>query len=493
MKLKHFISFCIALCVLLIGIPMAVSALSETSMTDDGYSCGAISLTLSAPKYAFAGTSFTLETTYSGNRKSDKMIVPVLTKQFVAKAGGDGTVIYAKAPGNGTITVSDALTGCSGGCGKTLSAKVGVTVLNTVLEVDPTQQLLSVGESMNLTFSYSKDKDAEGLNGIGDYWAEALKQLVNITPDFTVTGDAVTVEKGVVTAVKVGTSVITVTIPHTSIKATCTVTVMASDTNIKVSTIAIPTASTIIIGQSKTITPVLSPIGSSNAAGTWSLSKTGIVTLEGNTFTAVGVGQVTATYTLEDRTRTASCIITVTENMVRATAVSLPSKLTVGVGETASLTPVFTPSNATNQNGVWIITAAGIVSRSGNEFTGLAAGSVTVIFKSEDSSKTASCLITVINSSATPTPVVKITGITVDKTSSEWVNGKLHIKAGSDYTVDYYLTPANANRSALIWTTSDTAVATVTDDVIHARAAGTATITIEAPSGVKQRFTVIVS
>ena len=75
------------------------------------------------------------------------------------------------------------------------------------------------------------------------------------------------------------------------------------------------------------------------------------------------------------------------------------------------------------------------------------------------------------------TPPVAITGITLSQTAASMTVG------GDALTLTATVAPDNATDKTVTWTTSDANVATVTDGVVTAVAAGTATITATATNG----------
>ena len=75
------------------------------------------------------------------------------------------------------------------------------------------------------------------------------------------------------------------------------------------------------------------------------------------------------------------------------------------------------------------------------------------------------------------TTTVDVTGINLDKTEASMTVG------GDALTLTATVAPANATNKTVTWTTSDPTVATVTNGVVTAVAAGTATITATATNG----------
>ena len=65
------------------------------------------------------------------------------------------------------------------------------------------------------------------------------------------------------------------------------------------------------------------------------------------------------------------------------------------VGNTANLTPIFTPANATNKNGAWSTSNSGVATVSGGQVTAVSAGSAVITFTSTDGGYTAAYTLTV--------------------------------------------------------------------------------------------------
>ena len=76
-------------------------------------------------------------------------------------------------------------------------------------------------------------------------------------------------------------------------------------------------------------------------------------------------------------------------------------------------------------------------------------------------------------------PTVAVTGVTLDKTEASMIVG------GETLTLIPTVLPAEATDKSVTWSSSDEAVATVTDGVVTAVAAGTATITVTTTDGAK--------
>ena len=218
---------------------------------------------------------------------------------------------------------------------------------------------------------------------------------------------------GMITAVAAGTATITVTTADGNRTASANVTVSA--TAVAVTGVSIPASLSLNVGTTQTLTPTITPSNATNHNVSWSSSNPAIATVSAaGLVTGVAAGTATITVTTADGNRTASTNVTVSATTIAVTGVSLPESMSIfmnvsinqGPVSTAYLTPVITPSNATNQNVTWsssnpaiaTISAAGLV-------TGVAAGTATITVTTADGNRTASTNVTVFPSAM---------GITID-------------------------------------------------------------------------------
>ncbi len=105
---------------------------------------------------------------------------------------------------------------------------------------------------------------------------------------------------------------------------------------------------------------------------------------------------VTITYA----TKTTTQAITVTD--VAVTGVSLnKASTTIEKTKTETLTLTFTPSNATNKNVTWESDDTSVATVDAGVVTGVAAGTANITVTTEDGSKTATCVVTVVNQKGT--------------------------------------------------------------------------------------------
>lgn len=159
---------------------------------------------------------------------------------------------------------------------------------------------------------------------------------------------------------------------------------------------------------------------------------------------------------------------------VPATGITLNhSTLSLAVGGSVALTAALTPENATDAV-VWSSNNMEIAEVSNNgTVTAKALGTATIT--ATVGSYTATCEVTV---------AVPVTGVTLDKET-------MSLTAGSTGTLTATITPENATNKDLTWTSDKEEVATVSDGVVSAVAAGTAHITVTTADGGKTATCVV--
>lgn len=155
-----------------------------------------------------------------------------------------------------------------------------------------------------------------------------------------------------------------------------------------------------------------------------------------------------------------------------------PSKLTIKVGKTATLTPTIEPADATNKNVTWSSSPEAVATVSDGVVTGVKAGTATI------TAKTANGLTATATVIVEEIPVTKI--ILPSTEASMTIGGTMDLKP----TIE----PADATNTHISWSSNDSAVATVdANGRVTAKGAGTATITGTAASGVTVTLVVTVS
>ncbi|MEG2792165.1 MAG: Ig-like domain-containing protein, partial [Bacilli bacterium] len=181
-----------------------------------------------------------------------------------------------------------------------------------------------------------------------------------------------------------------------------------------------------------------------------------------------GVAAGTATITAKAGAKTATCVVTVTPEIIAVTSIALePVTVSLEAGKTTTLVATVLPENATNKTVTWTTSAETFATVSDKGVvTGVAAGTATITAKA--GAKTATCVVTV-----TP-EIIAVTSISLDHT-------KVSVEAGKTAALVATVLPENATNRSVTWTTSAAKFATVSDKgVVTGVAVGEATITATA-------------
>jgi len=215
-------------------------------------------------------------------------------------------------------------------------------------------------------------------------------------------------------------------------------------------------------GTSEKLTATVLPPDATNKEVTWTSNKPSIATVwEDGTVRGVAAGEATITAKAGDISVT--CTVTVTA-ATEVTGVSLnKTTLSLNIGQSEQLSATVTPNDATDKSVTWSTSDTNIAIVNQGLVTGVAAGTATITAKA--GSKTATCSVTVVSSSV-------VTGVTLSVNT-------LNLAVGANGQLTATVQPSNAANKSVTWTTSDSSIATVTQDgLVKGVAAGTATITV---------------
>jgi uncharacterized protein YjdB len=281
------------------------------------------------------------------------------------------------------------------------------------------------------------------------------------------------VQNGLVLGVSAGTALITVTSDDDNyISASCAVNV--SSAKVPVTGVTLNKASTcILVNGAEILTAALTPFNATNQSVTWSSGDTSVASVSSSgAVSALKAGTAVITVTTADGNKTAACAVTVSASQVPVSGVSLnktSTSLLAGGMETLAVTVL--PSNATNQNVTWESDDPYVAAVTNGVITGMNSGSALITVTAVNGGRTAACEVTV-SASAVP-----VTGVSLNKTS-------ISLDLGGSETLFASITPADATNQNLTWSSSNTAVASVTSNgVVTAKAAGSAAIAVTAADG----------
>ncbi|OQA95662.1 MAG: Gellan lyase precursor [Bacteroidetes bacterium ADurb.Bin217] len=272
---------------------------------------------------------------------------------------------------------------------------------------------------------------------------------------------------GVVTAVAPGTAnIIATSVAAPTVSGSATVTVTA----ILPTAISVQAPTSMTVGNTATATATVTPANATNSSVTWTSSNDAIATVTPNgVITAVAAGTVTITATsVSAPTVSGTATIVISNNVVVPTAITIIPATAVSVepGQTVVLSLSFTPANTTEQAVTWVSSdnAIATVSASG-VVTGVAPGIVTITV-------TSSSAPTVSTTKQVTVTAILPTAITILPSTP------ISISVGETTTLTAEITPASATNKNVTWTTSNTAIATVSaSGVVTGVSEGTVTIT----------------
>ena len=321
--------------------------------------------------------------------------------------------------------------------------------------LNATSMELIEGESATLVATISPN-DAENKTVI---WSSSNLSIASVS-------------NGKVTALKAGKATITVKTDDGGKTAFCEVTVNAKV--YPVTSVSLDKTSVEMTeGDELTLTATVNPDNATNKNVTWSSSNGTVASVSNGKVIALKAGKATITVKTEDGGKTATCEVTVNAKVYPVTSVSLDkTSATLTEGDELTLTATVNPDNATNKNVTWSSSDNTVASVSNGKVIALKAGKATITVKTEDGGKTATCEVTV-NAKVYP-----VTSVSLDKTSAT-------LTEGDELTLTATVNPDNATNKNVTWSSSNSAVASVSNGKVTALKAGKATITVKTDDGGK--------
>lgn len=244
----------------------------------------------------------------------------------------------------------------------------------TGITVNPTSLSLTEGESADLTATVSpSNADNQSVT-----WDSNDKSVA-------------TVSNGKVTALKAGSTSITVKSVDGGFTASCAVTVVAKTVDVSSVTLS-KSELTLTEGESETITATVKPDDATDKTVSWSSSDPAVATVDGGKITAVKEG--TATITAKAGDKTATCKVTVEKKVIAVESVELDkTELELTEGGSATLVATVKPDNATDKTVTWTSSDPEVATVDGGVVTAVKGGTATITASAGD--KTATCAVTV--------------------------------------------------------------------------------------------------
>lgn len=361
-----------------------------------------------------------------------------------------GLVTAGTKPGTTIITAEQTIDGI------TKKATCEITVQQSVgkIVVKPEVVKLQVGEFATLNAEITPAT----LNGVNLTWKSSDEKVVRIgkPSPLTTTIEGVGGGNAVISAINQDNVVVGYS--HINVrKAVTKITLSETKVTVPLNTSRLQLRATV------------DPQDASNKEIRWSSSDTAKATVDANGLVSLkqpGTVSIIAT-SIDNPSITAICNITI-EIPVTSVALDETTK-TMYVGQSARLSYVLLPTNASKNSVIWTSTNTSVATVDATgRVTAKAVGTTVIMLKTIDGSKSVYCTINVRQVAS---------GVKFDVS-------ELTLEAGQYHYINAQLIPANSTDNGLLWESSDTKVATVDDKgKVIAKEAGTAIIMARTESG----------
>lgn len=204
-----------------------------------------------------------------------------------------------------------------------------------------------------------------------------------------------TVENGLVTAISVGSTDITVTTEDGDKQAACTITVQnrpVSVTGISLN----KTSLTMAVGKTEALVATIIPENATNQELLWESSDNQIATVKNGVVTAVSAGTANITATTEDGGKTAVCIVTAQIPDTSGAVLRFETdSLRLWTGDVETLQAIFDSTFSGNKNLVWESSSDTVATVENGVITAHTKGNATITATTEDGLYKASCSLEV--------------------------------------------------------------------------------------------------
>ncbi len=237
-------------------------------------------------------------------------------------------------------------------------------------------------------------------------------------------------ESGLLQAITLGTTTITVTTEDGGFTATCQVNVSVSVTNITLD----ETTLTLVPNKAQRLTATILPEDATNKNFTWKSSNEDVaIVLNNGLILALATGNTTITATTDDGGLTATCDVTVTT----VSGISLDkTSLELSVGDATQLTETIIATEASYQLVNWTTSDANVATVENGLVTAVGAGVAAIGVATVDGGFVATCAVTV--KAAGPTTEVQQVAANPSGVQKVLVDGVIYIVKpnGDKYLVD---------------------------------------------------------
>ena len=401
------------------------------------------------------GDTSIIKATYVPIDATDPTLVWTSLDEKVAKVDNTGKVT-AVGVGATYINIEASLADSNGNKAKAI-VKVTVRDKLTSIDFESKTTYVSIGSSKQLDIIFKPDKDVNKKVT----FSSSDDSIFKVTPGKE---EGTCIIQGIAAGQAV-LSCVSEELGQAGVK-TCMVYVTEADVAAK-DFIITPAAETVYIGQTLQMVKTFTPENATNQNVTWNSSDSGIASV-----TALGLvrgvkeGKVTVSAVYTDTANKAPIIRTSTIEVkpvpINVTDFDVtPDTQNIKVGGKFSLTPVFTPNNASNKNVDYQSLDEGVVTVSEKgEVIGIGAGDAIIQCQAEDGGFIATCMVHVENAiEFSLSPATR------------------EIAVGRSFKLKKVTNPENAKKTAE-WSTSNSSIARVdATGKVTGRRIGSCTIT----------------
>ena len=237
------------------------------------------------------------------------------------------------------------------------------------------------------------------------------------------------------------------------------------------------TSLTIGVGETKQLSAINLKNDSVTSAVHWESDNASVVSVDFNgMITGMSDGTANITVTTADGKYKATCAVTVSSVLLGLSLET--STLEMEKGSQATLKVIFTPENVTNVTLNWVTGDPKIVTVSNGVVTAVGNGTTSIIVSDAEGNHASVCTVTVSTT---------VTDVELDE-------HMVLLNKGTTHKLNATLIPEGASDTTVTWTTSNPAVATVTNDgTVTAIAGGAAIITATSGNGKTDTCNIVVT
>lgn len=386
------------------------------------------------------GKSFTLKPTINPSDATNNSIKWTSSDTSVATVSSKG-LVTSKKPGTTTITAKTVDGGFEATCVVTVKRAA------TSIKLNKTSVNLDVSESYTLKATIAPSNTTDKTVT----WTTSNKKVATVS------------SKGVVKAIGKGTATITAKTEN-GLKATCKITVYQPVTGISID------KTTAVVYAGEEIKLIASAVPSNANVNTlkWTSSDKSVLTVSSSgVVKGIKAGVATVTVKTTEGDFTAKCTVTVKQHVNSITLDK--NELILINGKEDDLKITVLPSNASDKTYTIVSSNEEVVKVDENgHLVSVSCGTATITVKSNENDKSDECIVQVVE---------PVAGIEISENERT-------IFVGESFTLSTTITPAEAYFRDVIWTSTDSEIASVSEDgVVTANKSGEAVITAKTVDG----------